>query len=943
MTNPEESTSNASNASTSQNAYNGSWFDDTVKEEDSQTFNLKQKYKELLEKTGVRDFSSLSVVSFLGLSQNETTTNVSSVANAIIEKNVFGQNKCIDNQCKYHPNKATLLIQNGKNSGLWMYCDLTKNTVYLLIDSINESETLLTLLEEVRPIINNELEIPSSYGPPNTGSGGVGVYGGRNGSTQGAIMSPGRCVPFLIFLFQEIQLSVTSNQDPNKSENNFDRTIPGNIKRIKEALQSRIRYLFRTCHLVQTSDLHATFDSRQLFTLPPPSSQFFVHLITRGSTGNFLSPNPSLALLTNIESTTFQENTNTTTTTLSIDALIKRRKAESRSAENFEIKLLKDFALGWFKWSVTGYPRSFVKRGLTFSELPNGKQWISGCIALKELLFGDFGKEILEKKSFNLIDDVIKRRLQDCLQINDRFSANHCAQALRKAIDIYLLESPTYYPQKYHKMKLEHAMQFYLASARGPCIQEYAQKLQIECQNIWERGRQKCEKKSLSGHECVLGANHYVDSDKKHRSAFQALQACNCGRSRRDREDPFDLLKANKLFFEFPGCCKSNGNGCFILPQVTNSTIISSMWSIIRLGSGSMYKPSAGLDNWDGFVTNANFLLPFDIPLIVNRPQFVQEELFRIKDANGWSMNVAGCDWAKLKKIKNKEEKLVNPTTRKGLKYKMKSDEVKIDGGSIWSAFNNNNENLPKWTSTSSSSSIFNLNDCLKFVRYAQLNSIEFVENQPTNTAATTSDSKEKRAAKRAAKINQKKERDKPSPLSLTQKEITAPVASSSSSSLKGDNLALKGYVGIEYECPLGHRFMSCGDRQIYKLGHSSHIKRVIIVTPDSSLSLTLKPMIKSTLNKQEVVSPLFDKNEYEQSFKGILLPKNSLIVLRLPYIHYNQSGEPIYKEQVIISSNSNNINNSSLTNLYLEKGFLFVDLPNPNLLSGKDETSSIT
>lgn len=31
-------------------------------------------------------------------------------------------------------------------------------------------------------------------------------------------------------------------------------------------------------------------------------------------------------------------------------------------------------------------------------------------------------------------------------------------------------------------------------------------------------------------------------------------------------------------------------------------------------------------------------------------------------------------------------------------------------------------------------------------------------------------------------------------------------------------------------------------------------------------------------------MSPLFDKDEYKQSFKGILLPKNSLIVLRLPY-----------------------------------------------------------
>lgn len=52
-----------------------------------------------------------------------------------------------------------------------------------------------------------------------------------------------------------------------------------------------------------------------------------------------------------------------------IDSLLRRRKLESRGAEHFEIKLLREFAHGWIKWSATGYPRSFVKRGMPSSEV----------------------------------------------------------------------------------------------------------------------------------------------------------------------------------------------------------------------------------------------------------------------------------------------------------------------------------------------------------------------------------------------------------------------------------------------------------------------------------------------------------------------------------------------------------------------------------------------
>ncbi|CAG8442168.1 1318_t:CDS:10 [Diversispora eburnea] len=824
-------------------------------------FNVRL-FLDLYEKCGIQGTTPVSVVAFIGLTNGGITSNVSSIANAIIEKAVFGQPICCDKNCNCRPNGATLLIDNGNKCGLWIYCDPTKNSVYLLLDSINDSDALLNLWEESQSTIENELaqpiskldsnlisllktissvkrhimphannfmnscwqhlDIPPPYGSISSTSG----YSGRSGSVQGGVIAPGRY--------------------GNKSESSHDKVASGSIKRIKEALQARIRFLFRTCHLVQTSDVHAPFDNRQLFILPPPSSQFFVHLIPRGSTGNLLSPNPA-------------------------------RKMDQRGADNFEIKLLKDFVHNWIKWATTG--RISVKRGVTPSELPNIKQWISGSVALKELLFGNIGKEILERKNYSNVEDTLNRRLKDYIQINNRFSASHCSQSSRKAIDIYLLESPTYYSKQYHDVKLKG-----------------------ECYNIWEHGRQRCDKRSLSGHECVLGVT---------------LHACNCGKSRSEREDPFDLNDANVDFFQFLNCCDAEGNQCLVPPFFKHKTKNTSMWSLIRLGSGSLYRSNSGLDKWEGFITNTNFLLPLDISLVTNIKK-VQDEMTK----NEWTIDLASGDKKK--------------TRAKSFKQKGKSGEEPKSDISILLG----NDIIQQWLTPSS----FSLNDSLQMIREVQQIPIQIDESTVTsdNKSYRSGDINKERRNRRGIKNSLKKEREK--------------IADNATPILKDSNelQKLKGYLGVEYECPIGHRFMSCGKGQVCKLGHAGHIKetannlleqdlpiyihcpcsnstnnpptlaqlqRIIIVTPDSPILITLNPIIKDQTNENANLSPMDNFQKDNQYFKGITLPKNSLIVLRLPYVHYDRDGEPIRPDKVI--------NHTSITStLYLKKKFLFIEMP---------------
>ncbi len=53
-----------------------------------------------------------------------------------------------------------------------------------------------------------------------------------------------------------------------------------------------------------------------------------------------------------------------------------------------------------------------------------------------------------------------------------------------------------------------------MSTTRGPCVQDYAQKLRNECQNIWENGRQKSEKEVYRGHDFVPGVSVLVSNYK---------------------------------------------------------------------------------------------------------------------------------------------------------------------------------------------------------------------------------------------------------------------------------------------------------------------------------------------------------------------------------------------------------------------------------------------
>ncbi|KAG0090781.1 hypothetical protein BGZ93_002992 [Podila epicladia] len=111
--------------------------------------------------------------------------------------------------------------------------------------------------------------------------------GNRNGgpgNSSGApaaqnIFTPGKCVPVLVFVVERVPITAPWF-DAGASEAQIMDQLRHQLKKSIDALQTRLRYVFKACRLLQSIDSPGNaFDGRQLFVLPAPSSTPFVHVV----------------------------------------------------------------------------------------------------------------------------------------------------------------------------------------------------------------------------------------------------------------------------------------------------------------------------------------------------------------------------------------------------------------------------------------------------------------------------------------------------------------------------------------------------------------------------------------------------------------------------------------------------------------------------------------
>uniref|UniRef100_A0A182PQ38 Nonsense-mediated mRNA decay factor SMG8 n=1 Tax=Anopheles epiroticus TaxID=199890 RepID=A0A182PQ38_9DIPT len=145
------------------------------------------------------------------------------------------------------------------------------------------------------------------------------------------------------------------------------------------------------------------------------------------------------------------------------------------------------------------------------------------------------------------------------VDIDERFFGEICQQGLELATLKYKEMLPPHYSASFHETKYHEALNLLLEYARGPELKPSIDKLKEYCDAIWQSGKQQCEYPSLRGNPCVLGKHQSIDL-AEHSSGVIYVSSCNCGRTQGHREDPYTIRQANYEFFQIIAKSCSNCN-----------------------------------------------------------------------------------------------------------------------------------------------------------------------------------------------------------------------------------------------------------------------------------------------------------------------------------------------------------------------------------------------
>ncbi|XP_075976276.1 nonsense-mediated mRNA decay factor SMG8 [Anticarsia gemmatalis] len=171
----------------------------------------------------------------------------------------------------------------------------------------------------------------------------------------------------------------------------------------------------------------------------------------------------------------------------------------------------------------------------SFFELPSAASWRAAATALAAVYLQPLPREEDQPSA-----------LYDALATDVRFSQARCAKVLPIAQASYAEGLPPHYSSQHHAHKVGVALGVLDSMARGPLARGARARLRSACAQIW-RTRSLCEALSLTGHVCIEPEH---DSSKEHSSGVRYIAACNCGRCKCSRDDPYSLRAANCTFYQ---------------------------------------------------------------------------------------------------------------------------------------------------------------------------------------------------------------------------------------------------------------------------------------------------------------------------------------------------------------------------------------------------------
>lgn len=148
---------------------------------------------------------------------------------------------------------------------------------------------------------------------------------------------------------------------------------------------------------------------------------------------------------------------------------------------------------------------------------------------------------------------IFKDQFDHLIDTDGAFFRECCEDGCKKALKLYELNLRTHYSRTYHEQKLQQSYLMFLEFARGPRVGEYMEKLKCACDLIWMNNRQLCESLSLRGNPCIMAKLNHT-SALEHTSGVVYISTCNCGRTQARREDPYIVRQANYDFYQMINC-----------------------------------------------------------------------------------------------------------------------------------------------------------------------------------------------------------------------------------------------------------------------------------------------------------------------------------------------------------------------------------------------------
>ncbi|CAF3502759.1 unnamed protein product [Adineta steineri] len=682
------------------------------------------------------------------------------------------------------------------------------------------------------------------------------------------------CVPRALFIFENHHHK--GNDALNGNDRDDDQKLINMAHNLEDTIFNALRYSYIISNQTNSA----------LFTIAHKQPFVFIHRCYKESS----SLGQTQKLLGILQG--FVKQTKESSSSSNLNRSNFHQQDDAHAFKRFLFRHIEDALTGgWSNDGISGGARSETSS----FELCTYPIWIRLFNSIRELF-----------ETTSAPTNKIMRQAFGMLRANvdpdGKLSETRCKKYLPLAISYYEEGLPARYTQHFHEQRLQATIEYFATYARGSSYKRYVQQLIEQCTQLWHDGRQLCEATSLTGNSCknelhrVPGEEDSTDASnsahlptRAHNSKIQLMAASNCGQILQEREDPFDLKEANYEFYQGVNKMLSIKPIYFEFPIFRGNVT-----SVEVVRAGSKQKSEIKLSN----------------PVI---------------DLSGASELSQSKSVALYSLVPNEEEQALDNITGEKTdtnKIVTCTDDVQpIPSTTEYLDGMSHSDSQPGLLPRFSSWSLCCIGRASDYVPTKGLQQPGFLTNlnhlipwdiNPHNNQATTNNAggggggggaqyhQQRTTATRSYKNNRR---------------------GATSSSIW--DVTVRVYIGCEYECPRGHRFLCSSPNHVIRVGQNGIVKddgaklvrsdmplytpcscrisstgarvwaqlmRAYVVTPSS-------PPIQCVLHPQVVPAGPNSPTFFPSYTQPIHLTDDSIWVLRFPFI-YHDGEKPLYRPQ---------------------------------------------